>query len=203
MSQRAENTQERILAEAEKLILSRGYSSTSIEDIVDKAAITKSGFFYHFPGKMELAKALIERYLKQDDEIFCAHLDRADALSDDPLQQLLIFLKLFSETLERLETTHPGCLVATFTYESLQLNDELIELMKQGVHTWERMISVRLQAICKRYPPKVEVDLRALANMFTSTVEGGIILSRLHQDNQYLVQQILLYRQYVKMIFEG
>lgn len=202
MGQRAQNTQERILQEAEKLILTKGFSSTSIDEIVDKSSITKSGFFYHFAGKNELAKALIERYLQQDDQIFNGLFERADSLSDDPLQQLLIFLKLFSEMMANLEATHPGCLVVSFTYESHQLDDSLMELMQTGVSAWETMIETRLQQIVKRYPPNTPTDLKDLANMFTATVEGGILLSRLYQTNQHLVQQIMLYRQYLKMLFE-
>ena len=55
-------------------MLAKGFASTSIEELIAGAGITKSGFFYHFKDKGELAKAMMERYLVQDkavlDEIF-------------------------------------------------------------------------------------------------------------------------------------
>ena len=50
----------------EAAILAKGFDATSIEEIVAGAEITRSGFFYHFPDKNELARALIERYIEQD-----------------------------------------------------------------------------------------------------------------------------------------
>ncbi len=201
MNQRAASTQERILTEAEQLILGQGFANTSIDEIVDAAAITKSGFFYHYPGKTDLARALVQRFLKKDADIFDALLERADSLTDDPLQQLLIFLKLFSELMESLEETHPGCLVVTFTYESHLLEPEIVELVRQGVLSWETMIRERLERIGSRYTPRADLNPTALANMFTATVEGGIVLSRLFQTNRHLVEQILLYRQHLQMLF--
>ncbi len=89
---KAVGTRERILGVAESIILNHGFSATSIDDIIKNAAITKGGFFYHFNGKKDLARALIERYLEQDNRIFDELFLLADQSSDDPLQQLLAFL---------------------------------------------------------------------------------------------------------------
>jgi len=202
MTTRSNSSRERILKCSEALILKKGFASTSIEDILEKAAITKGGFFYHFENKAELAHALIERYLMQDEVIFSDLFKQADDLSEDPLHQLLIFLKLFAEMMGKLEDTHPGCLVASFTYESHQFNDDIRELIKQGILSWRAMIAARLENIMKKYPAKDESSVDALADMFTSSIEGGIILSRAFQDNQLLVKQVLAYRNYLRVLFE-
>ena len=71
---KGDETRERILAVAELAVLAKGFSATSIEEIIAEVGITKSGFFYHFRDKGELAKGLLVRYLDQDklllDEIF-------------------------------------------------------------------------------------------------------------------------------------
>ena len=48
-------TRERILDIAEASVLVKGFGATSIEEIIAEAGITKSGFFYHFKDKSELA----------------------------------------------------------------------------------------------------------------------------------------------------
>lgn len=202
MATRSNSSRERILECAEAIILQQGFSATSIEDILERAAITKGGFFYHFEGKADLARALVERYLKRDDIIFNDLFARADALSENPLHRLLIFLKLFAEMMGELEETHPGCLVASFTYESQQLNEEVREMTRQGLLNWRRMISDRLQEIIAQYPPREETDLDVVADMFTSTIEGGIILSRAFADNGLLANQVLAYRNYLRYLFD-
>ncbi len=200
---RANSSRDRILQCAESIILNRGFSATSIEDIIEKAAITKGGFFYHFDSKASLARALVERYLLQDDEFFNGLFAQAAELSEDPLHQLLIFLKLFSDAMSALETTHPGCLVVSFTYENHQFEDEIRELIQQGLLSWRKMISSRLEQVCDKYEMKGDASIEALADMFISSIEGGIILSRAFQDNQLLVNQVLAYRNYLRLLFDA
>ena len=79
----------RILEVAEAAILAKGFDATSIEEIVAGAEITRSGFFYHFPDKNALARALIERYIEQDRRAPRRHLRAGRPSSaDDPLHAL-------------------------------------------------------------------------------------------------------------------
>lgn len=203
MSVRSNNSRERILEVAEALILKQGFGGTSIDDLLVSAAITKGGFFYHFEGKSDLAKALVERYLAQDALIFSGLFQRADSLSEDPLHRLLIFLKLFAEAMQNLEVTHPGCLVASFTYESHHLDEDIQALIKQGVLSWRTMISERLLEVTASYPSRVEISIPALADVFTTAIEGGVILSRIMGSNDNLVEQVLAYRTHLRLLFES
>jgi TetR/AcrR family transcriptional repressor of nem operon len=198
---RSNSARERILGCAEAIILQKGFTATSIDDILEKAAITKGGFFYHFDGRTGLAEALIERYLIQDDAIFNKLMEKADALTEDPLHQLLIFLKLLSEMMAEMNETHPGCLVASFTYESLQFKDNIREMMQTGLLTWRNMILARMVLINEQCPNNSDVSLETLADMFSAIVEGGILLARNFQDNQLLVDQIMAYRAFLRMAF--
>lgn len=200
MSSRA-NSRERILGTAEAMILERGLAGTTIEDIIDKAAITKGGFFYHFDGKLSLARALVERYIEMDTRMFQDLSARADSLSEDPLQRALIFLNLFAEAVAGMTEVHPGCVVAAFTYETQQIDDEVRRLMEQGMQDWRDMIAARLLAIAEKYPPRVEVDINALADMFNSILEGGIILARVYGDNRALIDQVHAYRTHLRLLF--
>lgn len=198
---KTEGTRERILSVAESIILNHGFSGTSIEDIIKNAAITKGGFFYHFNGKKDLARALVERYLEQDNQIFDELFLAADQISADPLEQLLEFLRLFAAMLENLDETHPGCLVAGFTYESQQFDEDIRDLIKQGVLVWRKLIQIRLDRVVEKYTVNTGASVVAMADMFTSSVEGGIILSRIFMSNQALVEQVMLYREFLRLAF--
>src|SRR5262245_36254625 len=110
---KGERTRERILDVAYGAIVEKGYAATSIEELVEAAGITKSGFFYHFRDKNDLARELFERFLAEDEHIIDTLEQRSRELSDDPLQALLIFLNLYAQMMDDMETIHPGCLVAT------------------------------------------------------------------------------------------
>src|SRR5688572_33045416 len=96
------DTRERLLDLAEAAVLDKGFSATSIDELIAAVGITKSGFFYHFKDKNELAKALMVRYVETNDAVLDDIMARADALNDDPLHGFLVGLKLFAEVLADL-----------------------------------------------------------------------------------------------------
>ena len=76
MMTRGEETRARILDTAQDAVLAKGFEATSIDEIVASADITRSGFFYHFKDKNALARALIERHIVVEAEIFDGLLGR-------------------------------------------------------------------------------------------------------------------------------
>jgi len=201
VSTRANSSRERILSTAEAMILEHGFAGTTIDDIVKASAITKGGFFYHFEGKLELARALVERYIEMDSAVFSDLSERADSLSEDPLQRTLIFLNLFTEMVAGMTQIHPGCIVAAFTYETQQFDDQIRSRMEAGMLEWREMIAERLREIVEQYPPRTKVDIDALADMFSSCLEGGIILARVYGNNQALIDQVQAYRTHLRLVF--
>jgi len=196
-------TRERILELAESAILEKGFAATSIEELIAAAGITKSGFFYHFKDKGELATALMQRYIAHNDAVLADIFTRADELNEDPLHGFLVALKLFAEMTADLPGAHPGCLVASFCYQDRLFSQEVRDLTFEGVSNWRRLFLDRLTRIAERYPPKIPVQLEALADMANTLVDGGIILSRVMRDKAILPQQIMLYRDFVRAVFLG
>ena len=108
------DTRERLLELAESAVLAKGFAATSIDELIAAAGISKSGFFYHFKDKGELAKGLLLRYLDAGHAVLDDIFRRGDELNEDPLHGFLVGLKLFAEMMANLPETHPGCLAASF-----------------------------------------------------------------------------------------
>jgi AcrR family transcriptional regulator len=58
------NTEEKILKQAMRLFLERGYHGTSIDDITQAVGLTKGALYWHFKNKEALLREIIERYEK-------------------------------------------------------------------------------------------------------------------------------------------
>jgi len=198
---KGDDTRERILSVAEAAVLAKGFAGTSIEEIIAEVGITKSGFFYHFKDKGELAKGLLLRYLAQDKALLDDMFRRADELNEDPLHGFLVGLKMLAETMANLPEAYPGCLAASFAYQDQLFNREIRELNANGMLSWRKRFRERLDLIASRYPPRQEVDLDALADMVSTLVEGGLILGRVLKDATILPRQVMLYRDFVRSVF--
>ena len=196
------SARERILELAEAAVLAKGLAATSIEELIVAAGITKSGFFYHFKDKNELAKALLLRYLDQDRALLDELFRRADELNDDPLHGFLVGLRLFAEMMADLPAAHPGCLAASYAYQDQLFSQDIRDLNAAGILAWRERFRARLDLIAARYPPRIEVDLDALADMAASLVEGGIVLSKALGEAKVLPKQVLLYRDFVRLMFQ-
>lgn len=198
-----ESAREKILDLAEAAVLQKGFGATSIEELIVGVGISKSGFFYHFPDKGELAKALLLRYIERDRVILDELFARADELNDDPLHGFLVALKLFADMMAAMTEVHPGCMVASVCYQEQLFDREVRELARDAALAWRVRFRERLDAIVARYPPKVPIDLGDLADMLTVMIDGGITISRVTRDPALLARQVVLYRAFVRAVFLG
>src|SRR4029079_4472207 len=131
--QKPQSTRERLLVLAEKLILQKGFASTSIDEIIAAVVIPTSGFFYHFKDKGDLARALMQRYLDSDVQLLDEIFGRAAELHEDPLHSFLIGLKLYAEMMGRVHEVHPGCLAASICYQDQLFDQEIRTLNAEGM----------------------------------------------------------------------
>ncbi|MBY5819591.1 TetR/AcrR family transcriptional regulator [Rhizobium leguminosarum bv. viciae 248] len=198
---KGEETRTRILDVAEAAVLQKGFGGTSIEELIAETGITKSGFFYHFRDKNELAKALLNRYIENDERIYDEIFSRARELAGDPLQSFLLGLKLLSELLSDLPNGHPGCLVAGICYYERLFDREIQEINRNAVLAWRRRFGRMIRDIVAVYPLREPVDVDQLADMVSSVLEGGIVLSKTLKEPNTLAEQVLMLRTFVKMLF--
>lgn len=194
-------TREKILDLAYVAIIKKGFAATSIEELVAAAGITKSGFFYHFRDKNDLARQILERY-QAENEVFQGALEeRARELSDDPLHSYLIFLKLYAEAMATVVVNHPGCLVAMITFQDASFDRAVIQMNVAGLHAWRRRFLAWLEEIAALYPPKGEVDLVAMADGVFGVTASALTLSKALSDPEVMSSQLLLYRDQVRLTF--
>lgn len=198
---KGEATRERILEVAEASVLAKGFGATSIEEVIAEAGITKSGFFYHFRDKNELAHELLRRYIAEDHRILNEIFGRAAELSEDPLQAFLIGMKMLAELMTDLPGGHPGCMIASVCYQERLFDRRVIDLNREAIESVNARIREHLEAIMAVYAPREPLDLDVMAEMLSCIIDGGIIMAKVTDDPNRLAQQILAYRAFVKLQF--
>jgi len=201
MSKNSGNTREKILNAAHSLILDNGFAGTTIDAVIKKTGVSKGAFFHHFSSKDELGRILVQRYADGDAKHLEDTLDKAEDLSDDPLQQLLIFVKLFEQEMKTLEEPYPGCLFASYLNQSELFDDQVMEIIRNSMLNWRSRVLDKLKEVDKHYTSRIEVDYVSLADMLLVIFEGAYVLAQSLQEMDIVAQQLSHYHSYLRLLF--
>jgi TetR/AcrR family transcriptional regulator, transcriptional repressor for nem operon len=186
---------------AQALVIARGFSATTVDEVIEAAHTTKGAFFNHFPTKQALAHALMVRYAAQDAELLSTLMARSERLADDPLQQLLVFLGLLTDELEDWMAATPGCLMASFCYERELVDDDTEQLIVRALRLWGHTMHAKLLEVTQLHPPKMDVSLQAVADQVATAIEGSYVMVRALDDPTIIRGQMDQLRAYLKLLF--
>jgi TetR/AcrR family transcriptional regulator, transcriptional repressor for nem operon len=198
---KGQRTRERLLDLAYEAMITKGIAATSVEEIVEGAGITKSGFFYHFQDKHDLARHVHLRYRAQNDELFDTLSARARQLSDDPLHSFLIFLKLYAEAIIEHVDLAPGCLVATVAFQERSVAHDVRVANVEMVAEWQTRFRDWLDLIMRAYRPNTPIDIDVLADAGWSAIFGSFTLAKTTGPAGVVGAQLLLYRETIRQVF--
>lgn len=134
-----EERRSEILDAAEMLFTTKGYSSTTVNDILNAVGIAKGTFYYHFQSKEEVMEAIVLRFID-------AGVRGAKAIASDPhlkahekIFQILLAQKPETgqnkeQMLEQLHQVNNAEMHQRSLVESiLQLTPVLTEVIEQGI----------------------------------------------------------------------
>ena len=110
-----------ILDVAERLAQTRGFNGFSYADIAGELGVTKASLHYHFPGKADLGRALIERYTVG----FAAALERIEHSGVPAFAQLQHYVAIYGDVLKAGRICLCGMLAAEYTTLPAPMQDAI------------------------------------------------------------------------------
>jgi TetR/AcrR family transcriptional repressor of nem operon len=200
MPRDATATRERIIDAATRSTLHRGFSATSVDQVVRDAGVTKGAFFHHFPTKADLGRAILGRYAAEDLDTLNGTWERAESLARDPLQQLLLFVGLVAD-LDAPGYGDPGCVYASYLYERQLGIDGADAVIERAVIAWRARFLAKLDEVVAVHPPRIPIDREALADLLFSTSEGAYVVAHATRSPDVVRRQLLQVRNYFELLF--
>lgn len=165
-------TSERILDEAQALIMAGGYNGFSYADIASAVGIRKASIHHHFPAKADLVEKLVEQYRKQTE----AALEGLEAQVPDPLQQLRHYAGYWQQCIA--DGSRPFCICALLACEI----DSLPEGVRAEVRQHFRLLNDWAGRVMARGARDGVLALRddpaVAAEVFTAAVHGAMLAAR-------------------------
>ena len=169
-------TRERILDEAVKLVLLKGIGATSMNDFLAAAGIKKGTLYYHFLGKDELVMAVLQRAKTR----FVASLEEAlDAPT--PADSIRRFFDMALEV-HRNQGFKGGCLFGNTCLEMSDVHQGYVDSVNDLFNTWTGRIEAVIRAGQQAGQFRTDLTAGSLAQVIVSSIEGGIMMSRLKKE---------------------
>jgi TetR/AcrR family transcriptional repressor of nem operon len=155
------------------LFSSKGYSDTSMDDIVRATGVSRYGLYGTFGNKRELFEQALDRYAEGMGKQSFLRLLEPDA-------SLAHIRKIFDERVADMCCAHEpkGCL---FIHTAMQLapdDEELQGVLKKFMKRMSKAFAVGLESARQKGEARADLDVEAAGEFLTSTMFGLAVLGR-------------------------
>ena len=162
-----------ILAGAAPVFNRKGFSGTSIADILDATALEKGGLYNHFSSKEELAIASFDFAMEQVD----AYFTRALKGTESGMPRLLTYLVAFERYVEK-PTVAGGCPMINVAMEADDALPFLRDHVQKALERVREMLLANIDRGLSKGHFRRDTDREAMADFLFATLEGAIVVSR-------------------------
>ncbi|TBL72647.1 TetR/AcrR family transcriptional regulator [Paenibacillus thalictri] len=178
---KGEKTKTHIIMKSAELFNQKGYAATTMQDIMDATGLTKGGLYRSFSSKDDIA---IEAF-KYAGEVLWSHFSAATEGVTTASDKLLAMCDVYSDTVHSPPMSG-GC---PFLNTAVESDHSFPVLRDHALAAYEQMLAfiqgILQQGIAAReFQP--DMDTESVASFIFSSIEGGIMTSRLTRDNKHV-----------------
>jgi TetR/AcrR family transcriptional regulator, transcriptional repressor for nem operon len=177
---RGRETRERIVGSAADLIRSRGVAETSLDDVIERASVSKSQLYHYFADREELLRAVVTRN--------CDHV----LANQDP--ELGAFdnwkaIRAWLDKLVRLQAQRQargGCPLGSLVGQLAESDEDARQELDASFARWELAIREGVRAMQARGKISRRANPDELATATLAAIQGGLVLTQARRDIKQL-----------------
>ncbi|MGF1489152.1 MAG: TetR/AcrR family transcriptional regulator [Prochloraceae cyanobacterium] len=189
----SEETKAKIIQISAELFNTKGYSGTSISDIMEATGLKKGGIYNHFKSKEELALAAFD-YAFQQISIRTLKVWKKHSNAKD---RLLAIVANFSSYIDN-PPIFGGCPILNTAIESDDTHPALQKKALEAMNSWRSLICRIIEKGIAKEEINPSTNADEVASVIICTVEGSIMMSKLYRDSIHLDRAIQHLSQYIK-----
>jgi TetR/AcrR family transcriptional repressor of nem operon len=190
-------TRQKLLDAAQDLMLAKGYTATSVDDVCTAAGLTKGSFFHYFEGKEDLGKVVAERFYAG----MKANMQSAPFRQKrDPLDRVIGFVDFLIER-SRSPMASRGCLLGTFVQELSETHPQIRAVCADCFDEQTEFLKQDLEEARTKHAPRARWSAESLAQHLIAVIQGAIILTKAKQDRKVFEESLGHFKEYLKCVF--
>ena len=177
-------TRARILAAAAGLVRERGVAGTSLDEVIERAAVSKGQLYHYFQDKADLLRAVVAH---QADTVLAAQRPQLQAL--DGWGAIRAWLdRLVVLQVERQGCG--GCAIGSLVSQLAETNEPARVELAVSFDRWEHYLREGLLAMRARGELRAGADIEALVTATMAAVQGGLVLTQARRDPAQLARAL-------------
>ncbi len=189
---RGRKTSARIIESGMKLFKQKGMIATTIDDVLEDSNTGKSQFFHYFNNKdhfvLEVLKYYIEDVFSKDGEF---------SRNITSLEELDIWLANKAE-IHGGEGCEFACIFASSSNEETKDQKEIVIEVQNGLKRKTDFFRAVFNNMKDNGVLKKDTDSDSLAKHFLSSIKGGVLISRLNKNPEYILETNKNLMSYIK-----
>ena len=169
-------TREDILKSVINTVHRQGLTATGLSELIKVSGASSGSFYNYFRSKHDLGHALIDYEWAQLQQ---AVLEPATSQVEDPVEQIFWILERL-EAKQLKDTNCGGCLLGNLVVDLVEQDPSFREHLIRVFDLWESAIAQILHQAKPQLKPYAKPEI--LAEQLITTIEGAMLMGKLHQD---------------------
>jgi TetR/AcrR family transcriptional repressor of nem operon len=194
---RRQDSRAKFLDATIKVVRTKGYAATRIEDVCAEAQLTKGSFFHHFKSKEDLALAAVEHWNACAADIFAG---KPLAEEIDPLARLIAYVE-FRKALLTGDLPDFTCFAGTIIQEAYRTHETLRAACAASIDRGVAALQADIRLAMDKYGVPEAWTPESLALHMEAVVQGGFILAKARGDAKAAADSLEHLRRYLELLF--
>jgi TetR/AcrR family transcriptional regulator, transcriptional repressor for nem operon len=182
---KGERTRRRIVERSAPVFNTKGYAGASMSDLVLVTGLEKGGIYNHFGSKEELALEAFDYAAGIMRERFREALETEKGALD----RLFAVIDVLGAVAEDPPVAG-GCPVLNTAVQAEGVHLALKERAAEATSGWLRLVGREVKEGVKSGELSPQADPRSVASVVVATLEGAVMLTRLHDDPAHMQRAV-------------
>ncbi|HTV66715.1 MAG TPA: TetR/AcrR family transcriptional regulator [Bryocella sp.] len=189
----------KLLAATIKVVRTKGYNATRVEDVCAEAGVTKGSFFHHFKSKDDLALAALDHWKASTTDLFANAPYHGPS---DPLDRVLAYID-FRKALLAGELRDFTCFPGTVVQEMYATSPPIRAACESSICGHAKTLEADIDAAIAEYGVAEDITASSLALHMQCVLQGAFILVKATGSATVAVDSIEHLRRYILLLFRA
>jgi TetR/AcrR family transcriptional regulator, transcriptional repressor for nem operon len=188
------STRDAIVVAATRLMQVKGYTATSLDDVLRESGVGKGSFYHFFRSKEELGHAILDTIVQG---FIARTVDPCfSEAAVKPITQIRCFLDRVVAT-QRAGNCVGGCPLGNLASELSDVHEGFREKLAEVFSTWRARLTRALEQAQRRGEARPECRPESVAHFVVASLEGAILMAKVTKDIRVMEQCVEELKRYL------